>query len=181
MASGLSSRFGSNKLMADFHGEPMICQALHATEGLFTKRVVVTRYEEIAALCKRYAVDVLLHNLPSRSDTVQLGIGAISPSDACLFLPGDQPLLSRGTIKELINAAKNARECIWRTESNGIPGAPVLFPSWAFGELLSLPDGKGGNYLIRKYPESVRMLHVLDPFELMDADTPEDLEALLSR
>ena len=44
MASGMSKRFGSNKLLADFHGEPMIMRILRATDGLFTRRVVVTRH-----------------------------------------------------------------------------------------------------------------------------------------
>ena len=35
MASGLGKRFGGNKLMADFHGKPMIQRSLNATEGLF--------------------------------------------------------------------------------------------------------------------------------------------------
>ena len=35
MASGLGKRFGGNKLMADFHGEPMVCRILDATEGIF--------------------------------------------------------------------------------------------------------------------------------------------------
>ena len=42
MASGLGRRFGSNKLLADFGGEPMICRILDATEGIFRRRVVVT-------------------------------------------------------------------------------------------------------------------------------------------
>ena len=33
MASGLGKRFGSNKLMADFNGKPMIYRILSATDG----------------------------------------------------------------------------------------------------------------------------------------------------
>ena len=31
MASGLSRRFGTNKLLADFCGQPMLCRAFAAT------------------------------------------------------------------------------------------------------------------------------------------------------
>ena len=31
MASGLSRRFGANKLLADFCGQPMLCRAFAAT------------------------------------------------------------------------------------------------------------------------------------------------------
>ena len=33
MASGLSTRFGSNKLLADFGGRPMLCRALDGRCG----------------------------------------------------------------------------------------------------------------------------------------------------
>ena len=62
MASGLGKRFGGNKLMADFHGKPMVHKALEATEGLFFKRVVVTRHESVAALCLEKNVDAVLHD-----------------------------------------------------------------------------------------------------------------------
>ena len=35
MASGLGKRFGGNKLMADFDGQPLICRALTVTDGPF--------------------------------------------------------------------------------------------------------------------------------------------------
>ena len=48
MASGLGKRFGGNKLMADFDGQPLICRALTVTDGLFSHRVVVTRHADVA-------------------------------------------------------------------------------------------------------------------------------------
>ena len=74
MASGMGKRFGGNKLMADFAGQPMIARILAATEGLFDRRVVVTRYEDVAAICREQRVEVILHDLPHRSDTVRLGL-----------------------------------------------------------------------------------------------------------
>lgn len=57
-------------------------------------------------------------------------------------------------------------------------GSPVLFPKWAFPELLTLPEGKGGSFLLKKYPGQVRLVPVRDKYELMDVDTPEDLKLL---
>ena len=37
MASGLGRRFGGNKLMADFCGQPMVCRILDATEGVLCR------------------------------------------------------------------------------------------------------------------------------------------------
>ena len=71
MASGLGKRFGGNKLMANFRGKPMIQRALDATEGLFSHRVVVTRHDSVAQLCREQNIDVVLHDLPHKNDTVR--------------------------------------------------------------------------------------------------------------
>ena len=178
MASGLGKRFGSNKLMADFHGEPLIQRALRATDGLFAKRVVVTRHESVAALCRELGADVVFHDLPHRSDTVRLGLEALGDLDACMFLPGDQPLLRRETVAMLLEIRKENPDRIIRPAYEDSEGSPVLFPAWAFPELKTLPEGKGGGVVIKNHPHEVYRASVFDPFELADADTPETLELL---
>lgn len=181
MASGLGKRFGGNKLMADFRGEPMICRILDATEGIFAQRVVVTRSEEVAALCEWRGVRVILHDLPHRNDTVRIGMEAMPGIGCCMFTPADQPLLRRETVAALARAAANEQEFIWRTCCDGVPGSPVIFPQWTFPELLNLPEGKGGGFVVKKYPDRLRTIPVADPWELKDVDCPEDLEILLKR
>ena len=178
MASGLGKRFGGNKLMAEFGGQPMIARILAATDDIFDRRVVVTRHEAVAAYCRARNVEVVLHNLPNRNDTVRLGLEAVGEVDGCMFCPGDQPLLKKETIEALINGWKRESDCIWRPSFEDQPGAPVLFPKWAFSELLTLPEGKGGGFLARKYPERARLHPVRDPYELMDVDTRETLREL---
>ena len=97
MASGLGRRFGGNKLMADFCGAPLIANALAlAALPLLACRIVVTRSEEVEALCNAQGVPVLRHAQPYRSDTVRLGLAALLGKEpalrGCLFLPGDLPL-----------------------------------------------------------------------------------------
>ena len=178
MASGLGTRFGGNKLLADFHGQPLICRILDATEGIFADRVVVTRHKEIAQLCQLRGIRTVLHELPHRNDTVRLGLEALTGIERCMFCPGDQPLLRSETIAALALAAAHNPDFIWRTAYKDMPGSPVVFPSWAFSELRNLPEGKGGGYIIKNNPDKVKLLNVQDPFELKDIDTTEDLEAL---
>ena len=180
MASGLGKRFGSNKLMADFHGKPMIFQALEASRNI-KDRVVVTRHPDVARFCREQGVQVVLHDLPHRSDTIRLGLEALGDVDGCMFLPGDQPLLRQKTVALLVSRWEADQQRILRPVHEDTPGSPVLFPQWTFGELCGLPEGKGGGWVIQQHPEAVETLPISDPWELTDADTPETLALLRQR
>ena len=123
-------------------------------------------------------METVPHDRPHRSDTVRLGLEALGDLDGCIFLPGDQPVLRRQTVAELIACWEKNREQIVRPVCGDVPGAPVLFPQWAFEELMNLPEGKGGSVVIKNHSERVTSVAVADQYELMDADTPETLRLL---
>ena len=175
MASGYGKRFGGNKLMADFHGEPMIARILDATAGIFSRRVVVTRHKAVAALCEKRGIHAVVHDLPYRNDTVRLGLEEIGEVDNCMFCPADQPLLRRETVASLVLAAANDPDSVWRTGFEGTFGSPVLFPKWTFPELLTLPQGKGGGVVIKKYPHIIFYIIAKQMFK----KSPDNLRRVL--
>jgi molybdenum cofactor cytidylyltransferase len=132
----------------------------------------------VAELCAERGIEVVLHDLPLRSDTVRLGLEALGELDACMFLPGDQPLLRRETVANLLQSWQQNPNCMIRPIHEDTEGGPVLFPAWAFPELKALPEGKGGGVVIKNHPHNLICMSVSDPFELADADTPETLELL---
>lgn len=178
MASGLGRRFGGSKLLVPFLGKPLLSWALDATDGLFSRRVVVTRSREAAAFCAALGVETAVHDCPGRNDTVRLGLEAVGNVTHCLFCPADQPLLSRQTVESLLLCGQNSRGRIWRPSFQGTPGAPILFPRDYFEELKHLPQGKGGGVVAASHGKSVRTLPVADRRELWDIDTPENLTEL---
>jgi molybdenum cofactor cytidylyltransferase len=101
--------------------------------------------------------------------------------DRCMFATSDQPLLRKETVAALSLASKNDSNAIWRTSCEGTHGSPVVFPRWSFPELLDLPEGKGGGFVVKKYPEHLHTVNVRDMYELKDVDSPEDLSELLER
>ena len=192
MASGLSTRFGSNKLLAQFDGQPLLCRAFAATDTpQLSARIVVTRSAQVQALCKAQGVPVLLHALSGRNDTVRLGLSALLAQHpeltGCMFLPGDQPLLRRESLEAMVrdfHAQKETERVIFRLGAlagNGpdpLVGSPVLFSNGFFPELLTLPEGKGGSVLLHKYPTLVHTACIAQPEELADTDTPAALAQL---
>ena len=191
MASGVGARFGGNKLMAELCDAPLVGHVVRATDDLFVRRVVVTRHADVAALCETLGAQVIMHDEPCRNDTVRLGMEAMDGCDTVTFVQGDQPLIRPASIVALLRAAERdaagaaKRDAagrgvarIWRTSFDGVPGAPVLFPSWAFDELRSLPRGKGGGFVAKTHVECVRTIEVSSEWELFDVDTRDDLEQL---
>lgn len=179
MASGFGRRFGGNKLMVSLQGKPLIQWALDATEGVFDRRIVVTRYEEVQSLCKARKQECILHDFPGQNDTIRLGLTQIKDEvDVCFFLPGDQPFLTRDTITRLVEYAKNNPNRIVRSCFKDIEGSPVGFPKQTFEELLKLPEEKGGSVVIRRHPELVEHVFANAEYELWDIDVREDMDRM---
>ena len=73
LASGVGRRFGANKLLTAIDGAPMLQHILDISQGLFPKRIVVTRHKDVADICAQQQIPCLLHDKPYLSDTVRLG------------------------------------------------------------------------------------------------------------
>lgn len=184
MASGCGRRFGGNKLLAELEHKTLIERTLEQTEEIFARRVCVTRCEEIAAICRDQGTDCVLHAFPGRNDTVRIGVqylwnvlqGHRAP-DGYVFCPADQPLLTHGTMETLALAFSQMRErdAIFRLSFEGRDGAPVLFGADYREELEGLPQGKGGSWLMKRYPSRIYRVEAASAWELADVDTPEDL------
>ena len=195
MASGLSCRFGANKL-ADFCGQPMPAGLCHRCTrylcphrgdplGRCTGTVQDAGRPGAAAQparpqrYRRLGLSALLEQLPELS--------------GCMFLPGDQPLLCRdGRSYDRAFCREQPSPAEWQKKQNGRSSVWVLWPKttrrlllkscsvWKqfLSELLTLPKNKGGNVLLKKYPAQVRTVYIADSTELLDADTPQVLQQL---
>ncbi|MCQ2499458.1 MAG: nucleotidyltransferase family protein [Lachnospiraceae bacterium] len=181
MASGLGKRFGGNKLVEDLNGKPLIRWIIDSSENLFDRRVVVTRSNDVKNICDGLNLRCILHSFPDRNDTVRLGLCELMQDvDYCFFVPGDQPLIGRNSIMNLLEEAKANKNLIVRTGYADSVGAPIGFPNSFFDDLLKLPKGKGGNYIAQNNQNIVRIIEVHDEYELWDIDTTEDLTKINS-
>jgi len=189
MASGLGTRFGSNKLLAKLKGYTLIEHTIDTLKqaGL-TNILVVTRSLELQQLVQRLNHAVLLHALPYQSDTVALGVKYWQSSklslEGLLFATGDQPLLKSETVQKLCQAyitnyqaspTPQMLRLAYQKDKEIIPGNPVIFSPQLWPELLQLPQDKGGAVLCRQYPRLVQTI-LVNPQELIDIDTQEDLQ-----
>ena len=179
MASGEGKRFGDNKLMTNFCGKPLISYIINTAQNVFCSIVVVTRHKDVELLCKEMGVDVVYHDLPYRSDTVKLGLSHFGKNfDGYIFCQGDQPLLSEDTLYKMAEEFSKDKEKIVRLLHNNTPCSPVIFPQWTYDSLSDLPQGKGGNVVVKSNTDKVVYVNTPNIYETIDVDTKEDLQKL---
>ena len=180
MASGSSRRFGENKLLADFRGQPLYRWTLRLLAELAEKReglhiTVISRYAGIRQEAEALgfsAVDCPESHL-GQSRTIVTGIRSLpnpEPEDRLTFLVADQPLLSTASVEKLLDAPPCPTA---RLFCQGRPGNPVRFSAALIPELLTVTGDQGGGVVLKKHPPTP--VEILNPLELADIDTVADL------
>lgn len=111
MASGMSKRFGTNKLLASFNNNTLFENAINISHFVnFGETLTVTRHDELVQICEREHIHCIKHNMPYRNDMVRLGVSHILKEACCqknncpqgiLFLPSDQPLITKTSLQLL--------------------------------------------------------------------------------
>ena len=173
MASGLSSRYGRDKLLEQLDGRAVVLRtADHLIEAGYIP-LAVTRSRAVEALLKGAGVRCVLHDGPRKSDTIHVGIANL-PSDAAgyLFMPADQPLVLPESLKRL---AEQFGRCPARTVRLGfgdVAGSPVLFPAAFRDDLLAYAGDRGGMEVLRAQNAPCDVVRASHEWELWDVDTP---------
>lgn len=178
LASGFGSRFGSNKLLTEVEGIPLILRAMKACPpGDFSPAAVVSQYGEI--LTQAEARGYLALPNPDAaagiSSSVRTGLAAMGGTGGVLFSVCDQPWLTRESVVRLTEAFLARPDRIAALSWQGRKGNPCLFPREFYGELSALTGDVGGASVIRAHPERLLLVEAASARELLDVDTPGDL------
>ena len=182
LAAGNSSRFQENKLFADFRGNVLIRYAFTCIPKEFREDTrVITQYEKAAILAESFGYSPIMNTNPDWgiSHSIHLGTKALSDCDGILFLLADQPLLRPSSCEKIIKTFQLHPGKIVCAKSSDHIGNPTVFPKILFPELLALRGDRGGKQIIKSHPELTVNVEI-DPEELWDCDTKEDLERLKS-
>ena len=172
-AAGNSSRFGSNKLLHVMDdGRPMIASILDAVRPVEScKRILVTQYEEVAALAPDF--EVVMNDRPDLgiSHSMQLGLQAGGDADAYMFCVCDQPGLRTSTIERLIEAYKKGTAGIVSLAWQGKMCNPKIFSSRYKEELMRLSGDTGGRQIISSHKDDILLIEAESEDEVRDIDT----------
>ena len=177
MASGLSARYGKDKLLEDLGGRAVIVRVVDSLRTAGFAPLAVTRSDAVAALMEREGVRCARHDGPLKSDTMHVGINALPPDAAgWLFMPGDQPLARPESLQRLAAQFLDRPSRAVRLGYGDTPGSPVIFPAACREALLAYTGDRGGMDVLRSQHIPCDIIQAEYPWELWDVDTPEGME-----
>src|SRR5258706_1321750 len=184
LAAGLASRMGSNKLLQEWRGKPLLRWTVEATLASQAEPVIVVTGHDAAKIeAALSGLNVeFVHNAQFRdglSTSLKAGLAAVpSATDGALVVLGDMPEINAGLIDRMIAAfspADGRSICIAMHQHRR--GNPVLWARRFFGDIAALAGDAGAKPLLDLHEELVCEIDA-DAAVLRDIDTPEALAAL---
>jgi CTP:molybdopterin cytidylyltransferase MocA len=178
LAAGSSSRMsGSQKLLLEFDGKPMVRHAMESASESGCHQVVVVYFADDV----KAAVDgdaELIHNPKASTgmaSSLQAGLRAMRPEiEAAVVLLGDQPLVGSRTIAALTRAwrREGSRPAVAVAQPKGEWSPPVVLARELWDDLYALKGDAGARQILQGHPELLDMVPA--PGRPDDIDTPED-------
>lgn len=184
LAAGASRRMGTPKQILPLSGRPLVWwTASQACASEAHQVVVVTG-------CKAAEVEAAVAGLPvtvtynpdwqeGQAGSVKAGLNAVRREcRAVMFLPADQPLITPEFLNSLMESYRRRGAGIVAPEYRGMRGTPVLFDLKWRSAILGLDGDQGARKLLEQFPEEVEYVTVTEKLLLLDADTPDEYQAL---
>lgn len=184
LASGLSKRMGTDKLLLPVGGIPAVERVIAAaSKSDLGEVVLVCSSASVASIGKKYGAKIVKNDAPEmgKSRSVRLGVENSSRSaEGFMFLVGDQPFISASTINKLIESFASEECSAVVPTYNGTRGNPVIFASSLRERLFSLSGDSGGRVLLKEMEGSIVTVSFADEKLGLDIDTREEYEAVVS-
>jgi molybdenum cofactor cytidylyltransferase len=184
LAAGRATRMGSNKLLAQIGGRPLVSKSAQtALDGGVRSLVAVTGHEaDVVANALPAGVHVV-HNpdyASGMASSLRAGLAALSENaDAAIVFLGDMPAVRAADVAKLIAAFDPGEgRGIVVPIHQGKRGHPVLFGRAFWAAIATATGDQGARQALLEHADSVFEVPIDNPGVLMDADTPEALDAL---
>ncbi len=182
LAAGNSVRFGSNKLLFDIQGKPMvrhIIDALHHVPDWLTDAertawlppIVVVQHDEVVQLLQHAAVQITWNHRSAQgiSTSIACGVQCANPQSHLLFCTADQPYLTAQTIADFVHGYWQSGCPLACVCHDTRTGNPAIFAPQYRADLLALTGDTGGKSILKRNLTHV-YLHQTEAAQLWDLD-----------
>ncbi|MBK8568342.1 MAG: nucleotidyltransferase family protein [Saprospiraceae bacterium] len=182
LAAGASTRLGQPKQLVRWGEKTLLEKSCETAISIENQGITVV----LGASCE--VINPAIEHLPVRTvfnenwalgmgTTIACGIASLPPdADAVLLLLCDQPFVSLGLLKDLVEKWQQHPSHIVASAYGGSYGPPAIFGKECFDGLLALQGQQGAKKLMGQYTN--KLLLVDFPEGLFDIDTPADLGRL---
>jgi molybdenum cofactor cytidylyltransferase len=180
LAAGQGSRFGGQKLTAQWEDGMLIDGALRAAMAAPVEEILVVTGADpdvIKAVDayndERLRTVYAENHIKGLSASLKAGIAALSPGihGAFIFL-GDMPRIPHEVLPQLCEAIDNGAPAAAPVH-HGVRGHPVILASPLFGMLMDLQGDNGANGLLNALGPQVVTIPTTDDGILFDVDEPQ--------
>jgi len=179
LASGLSTRFGGDKLMAELQGRPVLSHTAAALQGrTLTARLAVvgTDQNERRALLEAAGWSLIDNDTPEAGQGAALALAAeaaLARSAAIMLVTlADMPFVPDAHLEALLGACRGGADAVL-SEAGGVAGPPAAFAARALAVLRRLSGDHGAKAALGQLHNVGRIR--LEPAHFADIDTKEDL------
>ncbi|MDR7415504.1 MAG: nucleotidyltransferase family protein [Armatimonadota bacterium] len=176
LAAGSSRRMGQPKLLLRLGGKTLLRRAVETALAVCGEVVVVVGPEADRMREELRDLPVTIVENPDHvlglSTSLRRGIEAVADADAALLLLADQPALTPGHLRRLVEAWERTGARIVACAYRGTVGPPALFHRSLFGELRALRGDVGAKPVLEAHREEAVFLPLEEA--ALDVDTPED-------
>jgi len=188
LAAGRGLRFGSQKLLHEVDGRPLLLHTVCAAvrSRLDEVHVVIAEGDRAVATVVSAAVAstpyaVVHHNgRPERGMMSSLKIALRSlagRANAAVVMLGDMPQVQWTLIDALVSTYER-RGGVVIPVSGGVWRHPRVIPARLFDEFLALPDDARGASVLERYDDDVTLVSGGSAERYLDVDRRGDIEAL---
>ena len=178
LCGGLSTRFGSNKLLAMLDGEPLVARsARNLIAGAGSALAVIpTGSEELHRVLDDAGCTVIESPDCARGMGASLasGVAASATADGWIVALGDMPFVKPLTIATVLDKIEKGA-IIAAPVYQGVRGHPVGFARSLKAELLALDGDEGARSVVAAHRDALETIIVTDPGVNADVDVAADL------
>jgi molybdenum cofactor cytidylyltransferase len=180
-AAGAAERFGSEKLLANIGGQPLLERTIRSLLDAGVDRVVVVLgpesariTQDVPALSDR-RVETVTNRRPERGmfSSIQTGLGD-ARGDPLLVLPGDMPYVEPATVAALLRKHQEGGGIV-SPRFDRKRGHPVVIPGKYREEILEAGEDVTLHEILKAHAGERVDMDVYDRGVVRDVDVPEDL------
>lgn len=182
IAAGNSSRLGQPKQLVPFRGKTLLQRCIDLAENITTQITCVLGYQadsfknSVESTKTKFIINKNWHQ--GMGTSISIGVDSYKQLDGLMVILCDQYLIDLADLRKLVSQWKKEPSKIIASQyfdikkEQFIEGAPAVFPSKYFDQLLALKE-KGARDLIKN--NSADVVKILLKNAAIDLDTKSDL------